>query len=108
MGARMRMMLLVAACSSALDLPGTDDLSQAPPDLAAACTNAPLDYSTPSCCPGMCWQDACCDPHCYGVLVGSRCTPGLVCNYDYPDFRGTCTCGPDGTMQCTGGDDLGF
>ena len=98
----MRFVLLVmlafAGCGSDSGIEG--------PDMAMC--HGPLDnnLSLPPCCPGICWQDYCCDPNCYGPLVGSKCTPGTVCNYNsVGGLNGTFTCGSDGTLQ---GVDLGI
>jgi hypothetical protein len=93
------LMMAFAGCGSDSNVEG--------PDMAMC--HGPLDNNVtlPPCCPGICYQDACCDPNCYGPLVGGRCTPGAVCNYDFPQIRGSFTCGADGKL--VGADhDLGF
>jgi hypothetical protein len=85
--------LVLAGCSEAGSSARTTDLS------ATACKMGPLDQSNlPSCCPGVCFQDGCCDPACYGPLVGSTCAPGMMCDYDVPGLQGTYTCSASGRL----------
>src|SRR3954451_2600164 len=94
---RLTLLVLLAGC-----MPLYDDVAQdlsRPPDIAMC--SGPLNPSdAPPCCPGICYQDDCCDPNCYGPLVGGKCTPGTVCAYDFPNLKGTFTCGFDGKLWC--------
>jgi hypothetical protein len=86
-------MLALVACRTA---PGPSrDLGN---DLSlGGCNMSPLDPSSqPSCCPGACEQDGCCDPICYGPLVGGACRPGMTCDYDVPGAQGVFTCDASG------------
>jgi hypothetical protein len=100
-GMRWLLLLLLAACDS-----GSAPASN--PDLAMCST-----YQAPTCCPGVCAEDACCDPACLSALEGGACTPGLSCTYDQPNvLEGTFTCDANGKLQCASGSclraDLGF
>ncbi len=96
----------------ALGLPGCADApssSSGPPDFAAPDLASSADlamcssYQEPTCCPGVCTQDDCCDPACLGALEGVPCTPGLTCTYDQTNaLQGTFNCGIDGKLHCQG------
>ena len=87
------LMMALAGCGSDSNMEG--------PDMAMC--HGPLDNNVnlPNCCPGICWQDYCCDPDCYGPLVQGKCKPGTVCSYDAVGgpLHGTFTCGADGKLQ---------